>query len=282
MKNTVKSVALFANMAKREAAHSARMISKLLHDRGIKVVLGEGSAIEKKLQTVDLAIAAGGDGTMLRTARILAPFSVPLLGVNSGGLGFLSGIDAVDFKKQLSMILQGQFVMEERWLLEAEVLRNNKRVFGPQIALNDCVIKSFDPRAFYLRVSLGERFLTDYFGDGLILSTPTGSTAYALAAGGPIVDPSMDVLLLSPICPHTLTQRPLVLPVKETLYIQVVQRRPREKVQALVSMDGQTNFNLQLGDHLRVKKYHKTFKLVLHPKRSYFEVLRRKFKWGER
>ncbi|MBI4051055.1 MAG: NAD(+)/NADH kinase, partial [Elusimicrobia bacterium] len=248
----MKSIALFHNEARPDSLRWTQTISKLLQGRGVKVYPGNSPSIRKKLQMVDLAIAVGGDGTMLRTARLLAPFSVPLLGVNSGGLGFLSGTDASEFKKQMGLILENKFIMEERWLLSAQVYRRRRKVFGPQIALNDCVIKSSDPRAFYLRVSLGGTLLTDYLGDGLIFSTPTGSTAYALAAFGPIVDPGLDVLLLAPICPHTLTQRPLILPVDKTISVQVIQRRPREKVRALVSMDGQLNFNLGIEDEVRV------------------------------
>ena len=279
----MKTIILFYNSSKPEAARWVTPVRKLFTARGIKVIMGaEGKASREQLQAVDIAVALGGDGTMLRAARLLAPLSIPLLGINAGGLGFLSGADAGDLKRQLGKILDGDYILEERRLLAAEVLRGGRKTFGPLIALNDCVIKSSDPRAFFLRATLGGQLLTDYFGDGVIVSTPTGSTAYALAAQGPIVDPRLDVVVIAPICPHTLTQRPLVLPADQPLSVKIVERRPRERVQALLSLDGQINTPLKIDDEIRITKYDKPFKLLLGPKRSYFEILRRKLKWGER
>ncbi len=279
----MKAIILFHNDGKPEAERWVAPVRKVFQSRGIKVLMAnEGHASLDQLRTVDIAVALGGDGTMLRTARLLAPHSIPLLGINAGGLGFLSGADAADLRDQLGRILNGEAVMEERRLLSADVVRKGKTIFSRQIALNDCVIKASDPRAFYLRANLGDVFLADYFGDGVIVSTPTGSTAYALAASGPIVDPRLDVVVIAPICPHTLTQRPLVLPADVPLTFRIVERRPREKVKSILSLDGQVNFSLHLGDEIRVTRYEKPFKLMLGPQRSYFEILRRKLKWGER
>ena len=141
-----------------------------------------------------------------------------MLGINSGGLGFLSGTDASEFPKYCDMILRGEFILEERWMISVEVQRGKQKLFGPNIALNDCVIRCGDQaRAISLRTRSDNNFMADYFGDGLIVSTPTGSTAYNLAAMGPIVDPSLNVLLIAPICPHTLTQRPLITPAVDPL-----------------------------------------------------------------
>ena len=257
-----------------------------LRARGVKVWPGGSDAHElsEHLRLADIAVALGGDGTMLRAARLLAPHSIPLLGINSGGLGFLSGSDASEFLRDCDAILKGKFFLEERWMIQVEAYRADRRIFGPNIALNDAVMRCGDQaRAISLRARSGERFLADYFGDGLIVSTPTGSTAYALAAFGPIVDPSLDVLLIAPICPHTLTQRPLIIPNNAPLSIRLTTRRPNEvPPRVLLSLDGQVGCSLKVGDEVRVTRYHRPFKLLLNPKRSYYEVLRRKLKWGER
>ena len=137
-------------------------------------------------------------------------------------------------------------------------------------------------RAVTLSTRSGERFVADYFGDGLIVSTPTGSTAYALAASGPIVDPRLDVLLIAPICPHTLTQRPLIIPAFDPLTVMLTARYAHEAPRVLLSLDGQLGCALKVGDEVRIARYEKPFKLLLNPDRSYYEILRRKLKWGER
>lgn len=274
---------LFYNEDKLEAVRWIKTVRGLLIKRGIKVCMGNASSAKKQLPLVDIAIALGGDGTMLRAARLLAPRSVPLLGVNTGGLGFLSGADAQDLRRYLGSILAGRFVLEERWMLSVEATAQGRCVFGPLVALNDCVIRCGDQaRAITLRASCANLFVADYFGDGLIISTPTGSTAYALAAGGPVVDPRLDAFLIAPICPHTLTQRPLIIPAKEPVLVRVARRHPNEKPQTLLSLDGQVGAPLQVGTEISIRRYEKPLKLFINPQRSYFEVLRRKLKWGER
>ena len=282
-KRAITSAVVFFNESKPEAVKTLRVVTKALKARGVRVWLGKSASVIEKLRLADIAVALGGDGTMLRAARLLAPHSIPLLGVNSGGLGFLSGTDGADFPKDCDAILKGEFVLEERWMIQVEVLRAGKRLFGPNIALNDCVIRCGDQaRAIMLKTRAQERVMADYFGDGLIVSTPTGSTAYNLAAMGPIVDPSLDVLVITPICPHTLTQRPLIIPASEPLTITLATRREQEAPRVLMSLDGQLGCALKVGDEVRISRYGKPFKLLLNPKRSYYEVLRAKLKWGER
>ncbi|MBI5200938.1 MAG: NAD(+)/NADH kinase [Elusimicrobia bacterium] len=261
-----------------------KAVQSILRAKRIKVWLGHTAEGQKKLAVADIAIALGGDGTMLRVARQLAPHAVPLFGINSGGLGFLSGTDPTLMKRNLSAVLAGAFEMEERWMVSVEVYRGAKRTFGPHIALNDCVIRCGDTaRAITLRASSGELFLANYFGDGLIVSTPTGSTAYALAAGGPVVDPRLDAFLIAPICPHTLTQRPLIIPAEHPLAVRLARRHAHEQPpEGLMSLDGQVGCTLHLGDEVRIRRFEKPFRLLLNPKRSYFETLRRKLHWGER
>ena len=260
-------------------------VVSLLRRQGVQVRLCRGRASSRDLLAADLAVAVGGDGTMLAAARALAPYSVPLLGVNSGHLGFLTGIDLAGFHRHWRDILRGRFLIEERWMIAVEVARGRRRprrVFGPHLALNDCVIRCGEQaRAILLKARSGSRFVADYFGDGLIVSTPTGSTAYALAASGPIVDPGLDVLLVAPICPHTLTQRPLIVSAGSPFAVQLSARHPGEAPQVLVSVDGQVGCALRIGDEVRVRRYDKPFRLVLDPGHSYFEVLRRKLRWGQ-
>jgi NAD+ kinase len=280
---SINSAVVFYNETKAEAVRMLKIVTSTLKSRGVRVWVGHGASVREKLRLADIAVALGGDGTMLRVARLLAPHSIPLLGVNSGGLGFLSGTDASEFKRHVDAILDGKFVLEERWMIAVEVYRGRKKIFGPHIALNDCVIRCGDQaRAISLRTKSGERFVADYFGDGLIVATPTGSTAYSLAAMGPIVDPSLDVLLISPICPHTLTQRPLIVPALQEFSVTLGTRRAHEAPRVLMSLDGQLGCPVRVGDEVVIKRYDKPFKLLLYPKRSYFEILRRKLKWGER
>jgi len=183
-------------------------------------------------------------------------------------------------KRRLDAVVAGRFIVEERSMLTAEVSRRGKRVFGPEMALNEVVIRCGDQaRAITLSTRSGERFVADFFGDGLIVATPTGSTAYSLAASGPIVDPALDVTLLAPICPHTLTQRPLIVPAHLPLSIQLSPRRA-ETPRVLVSLDGRPGCELKIGDEVRVRRAETPLRLLLPPGRSFFEVLRRKLKWG--
>lgn len=281
--SAINSAVVFYNETKPEAVRMLKIVTSTLKARGVRCWVGQSASVREKLRLADIAVALGGDGTMLRVARILAPHSIPLLGINSGGLGFLSGTDAADFRRHVDAILDGKFALEERWMISVEAYRGKKRIFGPHIALNDCVIRCGDQaRAISLRTKSGDRFVADYFGDGLIISTPTGSTAYALAASGPIVDPSLEVLLIAPICPHTLTQRPLIVPASLEFTVELGTRRAHEVPRVLMSLDGQLGCPLRVGDHVRIRRYEKPFKLLRNPKGSYFEVLRRKLKWGER
>ena len=278
----VRSVIVFLNETKPEARRMTREVVALLRRQGVRVRVCRDGAAGEQLLRADLAVALGGDGTMLHAARFLAPYSVPLLGINSGHLGFLSGTDLAGFRRSCKDVLRGRFLIEERWMISVEVERAGRRVFGPYLALNDCVIRCGEQaRAILLKARSGARFVAEYFGDGLIVSTPTGSTAYALAASGPIVDPGLDVLLVAPICPHTLTQRPLIVSAGSPFAAQLCARHAGDVPQVLVSLDGQLGCALRLGDEVRVSRYDKPFRLVLDPRHSYFEVLRKKLRWGE-
>ena len=272
---------IFHNESKPDAVRTLKHLRALLKVRGVRNWIAAGRPSAEAIRRADFAIALGGDGTMLRVAREVAPRGIPLLGVNVGTLGFLSGTEEGDLKRRLDAVLSGRFLVEERSMLSAETLRDGKRVFGPELALNEVVIRCGDQaRAITLSTRSGERFVADFFGDGLIVATPTGSTAYSLAASGPIVDPSLDVTLLVPICPHTLTQRPLIVPAHLPLAIRLSPRRA-ETPRVLVSLDGRPGCELNVGDEVRVRRAETPLRLLLPPGRSFFEVLRRKLKWGK-
>jgi len=272
---------IFHNESKPDAVRALKHLRSLLKARGVATWIASGRPSSESIRRADFAIALGGDGTMLRVAREVAPRGIPLLGVNLGTLGFLSGVEAGDLKRRLDAVVSGRFMVEERSMLTAETLRDGRRVFGPDLALNEVVIRCGDQaRAITLATRSGERFVADFFGDGLIVATPTGSTAYSLAASGPIVDPSLDVTLLAPICPHTLTQRPLIVPAHLPLAIRLSPRR-QETPRVLVSLDGRPGCELKVGDEVRVRRAETPLRLLLPPGRSFFEVLRRKLKWGK-
>ena len=277
------SVLIFRNEAKPNSSRTLALIRSLLKARGVRAVTAARTPSARSLRDADLAIALGGDGTMLHVAREVAPRGIPLLGINIGTLGFLSGTEAGDLKRGVNSVLAGRFAVEERLMLSAEVLRGGRRVFGPDLALNEVVIRCGEQaRAITLSTRSGERFVADYFGDGLIVATPTGSTAYSLAASGPIIDPSLDITLVAPICPHTLTQRPLIVPAHLPLTIRLGKRREGEAPRVLVSLDGRSGCDLKIGDEVRVHRAETPLRLLLPPGRTFFEVLRRKLKWGQR
>ncbi|OGR67315.1 MAG: hypothetical protein A2081_01590 [Elusimicrobia bacterium GWC2_61_19] len=277
----IKNVAIFYNSKRSRALAFAAAIERKLRAAGSgvqKICVNDAYCSFKK---ADAAVAVGGDGTVLYAARHVIDRGIPVLGINAGGLGFLSGIEQKEFLKSAPVFLAGGFRKFKRSLLSVSVLRGGKTVFGPLPALNDCVIRSPESRAFTLRASFGTQFLSEYFGDGLIISTPSGSTAYSLAASGPIVMPDLELFLLSPICPHTLTHRPIVLSAAEELKVAVQDGRSGPQVVSL-SLDGQENFGLQPGDTVVVGKYPRSFEMLAPQGFSYFDILRRKLSWGER
>ncbi len=273
---------VFRNESKPDSDRTLAMVRSLLKARGVASWAADPRPSAEALRRADLAIALGGDGTMLRVAREVAPRGIPLLGVNIGTLGFLAGAEAAEFKRRLDSVLRGRFVIEERSMLTAEIMRDGRRLKPPEAALNEVVIRCGEQaRAVSLSTRSGERFVADFFGDGLIVATPTGSTAYALAAMGPIVDPSVDVTLLAPICPHTLTQRPLIVPAHRPLTIRLARRRAFEVPRVLVSLDGREGCDLRVGDEVVVRRAEAPLRLLMPPGRTFYEILRRKLKWGQ-
>lgn len=228
--------------------------------------------------SVDLIIVLGGDGTLLATARSIGDHSVPVLPVNLGGMGFLSSVSLDELYPLLEDALQGRNRVSERALLEAQIVRAGN-IAERHRALNDAVLnKGALARIIDLDLFVDGEFVCSYKADGLILSTPTGSTAYSLAAGGPIVHPKVPAFVVTPICPHTLTNRPVVIP--ETSRIEIAFRAGNEPV--FLTLDGQVGVELQQGDRVAITKASHALQLVRPARKTYFEILRTKLKWGER
>jgi NAD+ kinase len=230
---------------------------------------------------VDMVLVLGGDGTLLSMAGSIgaAGSGIPILGVNFGSLGFLTEVTLPELYRSLDAALTGRAHVEERLMLRATTRRDGA-VFAQSIALNDVVItKTARSRMIDLSVSVGDEFVTRVKADGLIIATPTGSTAYNLSTGGPIVQPSVDALLLTPIAPHTLTNRPIVIPATSVVRVQP---NMAERDEAFVTFDGQAGFGLAAGDEVEARRADKPLRLIKPSTRSYFEVLRTKLKWGER
>jgi NAD+ kinase len=230
---------------------------------------------------VDMVVVLGGDGTLLSMADSIgaAGSGIPILGVNFGSLGFLTEVTLPELYRSLDAAVAGRAHVEERMMLRA-ITRRGGHVFERSIALNDVVItKAARSRMIDLSVSVSSEFVTRVKADGLIVATPTGSTAYNLSAGGPIVEPSVDALLLTPIAPHTLTNRPVVIPANAVVRVQP---NMTDRDEAFVTFDGQAGFQLHVGDDIEVKRAEKPLRLIRSSTRSYFEVLRTKLKWGER
>jgi NAD+ kinase len=226
----------------------------------------------------DLLIVLGGDGTLLSAARLAADRKVPILAVNLGGLGFLTTVAQDEIYSILEEIFSGKHRVSERVMLEAEILRNGT-VIRRQIALNDAVLnKGALARIMDLELRVDGEYVTTYKADGLILSTPTGSTAYSLAAGGPIVYPTVEAFIVTPICPHTLTNRPLVIPDSATVEVEF----KAEDDAVFLTLDGQVGIELQRGDKIRMRKASEKLLLVRPAKKTYYQILRNKLKWGER
>jgi NAD+ kinase len=231
---------------------------------------------------VDLALVLGGDGTLLSMAKAIAESGrdVPILAVNFGSLGFLTEITRPEIFQSLDAVLNDRATHDLRLMLRATAARKGGAAVS-HMALNDIVFtRTALSRMIELSVSVGDQFVTAVKADGLIVATPTGSTAYNLAAGGPIVHPSMDALVLTPIAPHMLTNRPIVIPTEREVRVRSTSSNSGDEV--YVTVDGQTGFGLQEGDEVAIAKSDRPLRLIRSTTRSYFEVLRQKLKWNER
>lgn len=281
----IKTIALFINPNRKDASTVVKELRTWLNNEGKYNLLIEeeiANQLDQKdlgvpnstlKDTADLIIAVGGDGTILHTVRVIGEKDVPILGVNFGRLGFLTELSQQELYSSLKDVLNGKFTIEERMMLKTISGQSTFR------ALNDVVIsKETLARVISLKVIIDSEYLTTYEGDGIIIATPTGSTAYSLSAGGPIVIPDMKTIILTPICPHTLSVRPMVISYLSKITIII----ESDAQGIMLTIDGQQGINLNLHDEVNITCGERTIKLIKPQKRSFYEVLRTKLKWGGR
>lgn len=282
----MKRIGLVVKQAQPEAMAVAEDLRSWLIQRGMEVFIEEAQVIqasapgEAEASTIppdmDLVVVLGGDGTLLYAARTLGRNDVPLLGINMGGLGFLTETSLINLHSTMERVLSGDYIAEARMMLSVVVNRAGRTV-ARETVLNDVVIhKEALARILDLKVKINDMDLTSYRADGLIISSPTGSTAYNLSAGGPIVHPAQETIILTPICPFTLSNRPLILP--ETAIVEV-EVDPRA-TDVILTADGQVSFALEPGDKVVVSRSPNDILLIANLDKDYFEIIRTKLGWG--
>jgi NAD+ kinase len=282
----IKKVGIVANTEKEKLPQYARSLISWLEEKGMEVFaeaaigakmgISGGYTWENLARKTQLIIVLGGDGTMLRAARHLAKYDVLIVGINMGSFGYLTEVNFNEMYSALEFILAGNYATERRMMLDVTI-SHGKTIINAGTVLNDVVINRGNlSRIVELETAINDQYLTTYKADGLIISTPTGSTAYSLSAGGPIVYPEKDLIIINPICPHTLTNRPIIIPQDSTLRVTMWSKEKG----ATLTMDGQESFRIWSGDIINVKKSKLVTKLVLSPHRSYWEILRSKLGWG--
>ncbi|MEJ2697585.1 MAG: NAD(+)/NADH kinase [Candidatus Sulfobium sp.] len=238
----------------------------------------EGFTRKEIASSVDVVFVLGGDGTMLSVSRAVAEKGVPILGINLGSMGFMAEINKDELYEVVDGILSGDCAIEERLMLTAKIRRNGEQIAGYTV-LNDVVInKGALARIIDMETFINGKYVTTFKADGLIVATPTGSTAYSLSASGPIVYPTLDSIVLTPICPHTLTNRPILLP--HDFGIEIVLRTLSEDV--YLTLDGQIGAPLRMDDVIEIGRADYKTRLLIPYERDYFEILRNKLRWGER
>ncbi len=287
-------IGVIAKRNKPEVGHIARHLVEWLRPRKAEIFVEEDlgkllnlplsspylNAVKREEMPVkaEMIVVLGGDGTLLSVARLAWSHDIPILGVNLGGLGFLTEISLDELYRVLEKVMDGDFETDERDVLRASVIRKGEKL-AEYAVLNDAVInKGALARIIDIEVTINGEYLTTFRSDGLIISTPTGSTAYNLSAGGPIVYPSLHCLVITPICSHTLANRPIVIP--DDVEVRVLLEAKQQEV--FLTLDGQQGFPLEFEDLVEVKKAPGRLLLIRSPYRHYFELLREKLKWGGR
>jgi NAD+ kinase len=285
----MKKIAVIAKVHDPRCRGVAEELTKWLQERGLTPLVEahlarhlhigcEGTEGADIPDQAELVVVLGGDGTLISGARLVGDREVPILGVNLGSLGFLTEITLNELYPALESCLNGDYSVSERMMLRASIVRDGEEIAEHRV-LNDAVInKGALARIIDLETTVNGSYLTTFKADGLIISTPTGSTGYTLSANGPIVHPELECLVITPICPHTLTNRPIV--VASDVQITVELKSVDEDV--LLTLDGQVGVELKNGDVIRIAKAEQRTRLVRSRSKDYFEVLRTKLKWGER
>ena len=267
-------VGVFFNQTKTHIAPLARQAVDFLRTQNVQATL---LPTLENLPDLDVLISMGGDGTILRCARVCAPKNIPIFGLNCGTLGFLAAAEKEEFSRALTALLDGQCVARHHLMLHVSVRQNGQaETFA---ALNDCVLHASNMRAFFVNAAFNGVSMPPYFGDGLIIATPTGSTAYSLAAGGPIVEPNVEVFVLTPVCPHSLHERPMVLSAAGKLLLKPAFKNTEDS--AVASFDGQVHTPLHAGAEIEITRAPFTAQLLTLPERGFFNVLHKKLSWGQ-
>jgi len=290
MTNCFNKIGLIGKFGNPHVAETVRDLGMMLQKRGCEILLEHGTSqllakqdlpcasLDELGRSCDLTIIVGGDGTLLAAARTLVEYDMPILGVNLGRLGFLVDISPDDMEERVNEILDGEYEEEQRILLNAEVQHKNSPP-NESDAFNDVVVHKWEvARMIETETWVDGRFLNSMRSDGLIVSTPTGSTAYALSGGGPIIEPNVDAILIVPICPHSMSYRPIVVSGDSKIEIIV-----KENIHshAQVTCDGQINLGLVSGDKILIQKKEKCIRLIHPHQHNHFEILRAKMHWGE-
>jgi len=283
----MKKIGIICKPGKPEPPEIIREILPYMEEKGFEVFLDEvasgpldrkGYSRAEMPDLVDAVIVLGGDGTMLSVARLVAPRGIPILGVNLGGLGFITEVNRSEVREAIDRMLVEQCSVEERMMLNVHIHRHGEKI-SDYLVLNDVVInKGALARIVDLETFIDHQYVTTYKADGLIVATPTGSTAYNLSAGGPVIHPTVNTLVITPICPHTLTNRPLV--ISDGSMVEIVLQSGSEDV--FLTLDGQVGFSLRKGDRVEIRKSEHRTKLLIPCEKDYFDILRSKLKWGER
>jgi len=277
-------IGIISNRDKDEGLKVTSKLVKSIKDNGAQPVLSDALAadIGEKEQNLneddvimqsDIMLCLGGDGTFLKCARRVFTRKIPILGVNLGNLGFLTEVDKNEIDAAIKRLVNGEYDIEERMMLETTIIRNDKEIMKDMV-LNDVVIsRGWMSRILHLKTYLNNQFVDLYPGDGLIISTPTGSTAYSLSAGGPIVEPDMKLIIVTPICPHLLYSRSFITTGERVLKVLVVENNCHG---AMVTVDGQNGYELMGGDSIITKKSTQCLKMIRLSDRNFFDVLRSK------
>ena len=286
MTSTFETVAVFGRHSDPRVAEPMTAIADFLVERGVDVLVaadvdleiaGRRVAEDKLASSSDLVIAVGGDGTMLYATRLAIGHSVPLLGINRGRLGFLTDVTPEAMLSSVEAVLDGDYSRETRLLLQAELQRPDGSRYT-DMALNDVVLARRETgRMVDFETWVDNRYVNTHSGDGLIVATPTGSTAYALSCGGPIVQPDLDAMVLVPVCPHTLSDRPIVIPAASEIQVRLFER---PETRAEITCDGYPLGALEDGDKLLVRAADHRVTLLHPPGHDYYEILRSKLNWG--